>query len=57
MWYCYWGKEDPLFQKGIGYNLFAWISCQYWIDLLFDFATLALYIIGTYKVFNAVLKA
>jgi hypothetical protein len=54
MWWCYYGEAKPSVKEHRRYKAFSWLSEQFWIDLVIDAASIALFITATYIVFRAV---
>ena len=49
MWAVYYGELEPKYQATRRYKLGLWLSSQYAIDFLCDFASLALFAYATYQ--------
>jgi hypothetical protein len=43
MWMLYWGEQWPELQERFWYKVSAWISYQFWIDMLVDVGCLLLF--------------
>lgn len=52
MWYLYVGEEDAEIQKKIRYKISSWLSDAFWLELLFDLASIALFTWATTLVLN-----
>lgn len=55
MWTLYWGEAYPETQDGAWYQSAAWISYQFWIDMVIDAGCLALFGIASFLAFRVVL--
>ena len=55
MWGLYYGEENQSFKTGCSYRLAYWFSESFWIDLLVDIATLALFGVATWQAYGALI--
>ncbi len=46
-WYCYYGEFRPAFQSRWQFKISKWWEEKFWIDCLFDFATLVCFGLST----------
>lgn len=51
MWALYYGETNRSFKRTKKYWVADWISEQFWIDVLVDFAAMVLFAIATWRVF------
>ncbi len=49
MWALYCGEVDPPFQTRRRYKVAAWLSEQFWIDLVVDVVSIVLFAWATYR--------
>jgi hypothetical protein len=52
MWYLYFGEEDDEIQKTKRYKFSDWLSGEFWIEFLFDSASIALFSWATVRMLN-----
>jgi hypothetical protein len=52
MWYLYVGEEDTKMQKKKRYKISDWLSEAFWMEILFDLASIALFAWATILVLN-----
>jgi len=50
MWYLYVGEVDPEKRNTRRYAISDWLSEAFWLELLFDLGTIALFLIATFRV-------
>ena len=50
MWYIMWGAMKPEFKSTRRYNTANWVSEQFWLDLLFDVASIGVFAWATIEV-------
>ncbi|MCK9418279.1 MAG: hypothetical protein M0R70_02755 [Nitrospirae bacterium] len=47
MWYLYVGEEDEDMQKRKRYIISSWLAESFWLEMLFDLASIALFMFAT----------
>jgi len=50
MWYLYVGEVEPVKKKTKRYAISDWLSEAYWLELLFDLASIVFFLIATVRV-------
>jgi hypothetical protein len=55
MWMLYWGEQWPKLQERFWHKISAWISYQFWMDMLVDVGCLLLFGWATLLAFRIVL--
>ena len=54
MWYCYQGELDVNFKNSRRYQAASFVSCAYWLEVLIDLATSALFAWATWRVLSVI---
>ncbi|MDI6451779.1 hypothetical protein [Anaerobaca lacustris] len=57
MWFCYYAESKPAFKSSRTYKVCAWLSEQFWIDMILDVLSIVFFIVATYRVFVAVVRS
>lgn len=50
MWFLYVGEEDEHRRKSLFYGISEWITGAFWLELIFDLGTIALFSYATYEI-------
>jgi len=53
MWSLYYGEVEKPFQSHWIYKACDWLSERLWIDLVIDWSSIALFVVATWRVFQA----
>lgn len=57
MWFCYFGEAKPSFKSSWKYRFCDWFSERFGIDIFSDFASIACFVVATYRVYTAVISS
>lgn len=50
-WYCYYGEDDPPYQKTRAYRFWSWIARQFILDVIIDLATAVCFFAAVIRLF------
>ena len=53
MWYTYFGAMNPAFRSRWRYRSAEWISEQHWLEVIFDVATMGLFVAAMFSLLQA----
>lgn len=51
-WYCYFGEDNPAFQRSGLYRFWSSIASQFWIDIIFDILTVGCFLVAIWMLFE-----
>ena len=51
-WHCYYGEDNPAYQRSRTYRFWSRISSQFWIDMIFDILTVGCFLVAIWMLFE-----